>query len=196
LKEIHHRVKNNLQVMSSLLYLQSKNIEDKGTLAAFQESQNRVRSMALVHERLYQSQDLARIDFAEYTRSLANHLFRSYGVNTNVIRLKISVDDVSLGIDKAIPCGLIINELVSNSLKHGFLGGREGEIRIELRADDGQFTLMVSDNGIGFPKGVDFRNPKSLGLQLVNTLVEQLEGTIKLDRSGETAFEITFVESR
>jgi PAS domain S-box-containing protein len=205
LKEIHHRVKNNLQVIFSLLYLQSKNIQDRQTFEMFQESQNRVRSMALVHERLYQSQDLARVDFAEYVRSLANHLFRSYGVNTDVIKLKINVDDVFLGVDTAIPCGLIINELVSNSLKHAFppplsslphAGRREGgcEVRIELRADDGQLTLMVSDNGVGFPQGLDFRDTGSLGLQLVNTLVEQIEGTIELDRSDGTAFRIAFAE--
>ncbi len=196
LKEIHHRVKNNLQVMSSLLYLQSKNIKDKETLEMFQESQSRVRSMALVHERLYQSQDLARIDFAEYIRNLANHLFRSYGVNTNVIKLKINVDDVPLGVDTAIPCGLIINELVSNCLKHAFHDDRVGEIRIELRADDGEFTLMVSDNGVGFPEDLDFRDTGSLGLQLVNMLVEQFEGTIELDRSAGTAFKIALTEPK
>ena len=196
LKEIHHRVKNNLQVISSLLYLQSKSSKDEEALAMFQESRNRVRSMALVHERLYQSQDLARVDFAEYVRSLANHLFRSYGVNTNVIRLKINSDDVLLGVDTAIPCGLIINELVSNCLKHAFLEGREGEVRIEFRSDDGECTLMVSDNGVGFPKDLNFRDTGSLGLQLVNTLVHQLEGTIELDRSSGTAFKITFTEPR
>ncbi len=193
LKEIHHRVKNNLQVISSLLYLQSKDVEDNRTLKMFQDSENRVRSMALVHERLYQSQDLARIDFAEYARNLANYLFRSYGINTNVIQPKISVDDVFLGVDTAIPCGLIINELVSNSLKHAFPDGRAGEIRIELRAgDEGQFTLMISDNGVGFPAGLDFRDGGSLGLQLVNALVDQLEGTAELDRRGGTAFKIAF----
>jgi PAS domain S-box-containing protein len=195
LKEIHHRVKNNLQVISSMLYLQSKNIQDRQTIEMFQESQYRVRSMALVHEWLYQSPDLARIDFAEYVRSLANHLFQSYGVNANVIQLKINVDDVSLGVNTAIPCGLIINELVSNSLKHAFSDGREGEICIEVRVDrDGKHTLMVSDNGVGFPEDLDFRDAGSLGLQLVNTLVDQLEGTIELDRSGGTAFKIMFTE--
>jgi PAS domain S-box-containing protein len=192
LKEIHHRVKNNLQVISSLLYLQSKNIKDRQTFEMFQESQYRVRSMVLVHERLYQSPDLAKVDFAEYVRSLANYLFRSYGVNTNVIQLRTSVDDVLLGIDTAITCGLILNELISNSLKHAFPDGRPGEVRIELRADDDQLTLMISDNGVGFPGDLDFRDTQSLGLQLVNTLVEQIEGTIELDRSGGTAFEIRF----
>jgi PAS domain S-box-containing protein len=193
LKEIHHRVKNNLQVISSLLYLQSRGVEDDQALEMFRDSESRVRSMALVHERLYQSPDLARIDFGEYIRSLANSLFRSYGINTNVIKLKIKVGDVLLGVDTAIPCGLIINELVSNSLKHAFPDGKAGEIRIELRSGDhGKFSLMVSDNGIGLPKYMDFRNTESLGLQLINTLVEQLEGTIELDRSGGTTFKIIF----
>ncbi len=196
LKEIHHRVKNNLQVISSLLYLQSKNVKDQRSLEILQDSQNRVRSMALVHERLYQSQDLARVDFAKYVRSLVNHLFRSYGVNTNVTKLRIQVEDVFLGVDTAIPCGLIINELVSNSLKHAFPDGREGEIHIEFRANDGQFRLVIRDNGVGFPTDLDFRNTKTLGLQLVSTLVHQLEGTIKLDRSGGTAFEVTFAEPK
>ena len=161
----------------------------------FQNSQSRIRSMALVHESLYQSQGLARIDFAEYVRSLANHLFRSYGINTNVIQLKINCDDVFLGVDTAIPCGLVISELVSNSLKHAFPNGREGGVRIALCSDDdGQFRLMVSDDGVGFLGGWDFRNTETLGLQLVNMLVEQLEGTIELDRSSGTAFRIAFAE--
>jgi PAS domain S-box-containing protein len=194
LKEIHHRVKNNLQVISSLLYLQSKSIKDKAALQMFQESQNRVRSMAFIHERLYQSQDLARVDFAEYVRSLTNYLFRSYGVSTDVIQLKINMDDVPLSIDTAIPCGLIVNELVSNSLKYAFPDGKGGEIRIELGSDgDNRFALMVSDDGVGLPEDVDFRKTESLGLQLVNNLsVAQLEGAIDLDRSGGTTFRITF----
>jgi two-component sensor histidine kinase len=193
LKEIHHRVKNNLQAISSLLYLQSKGVKDKEALEMFQDGQNRVRSMALIHERLYHSKDLTRVDFAEYVRNLASYLFRSYGVHSNVIQLKVNVEDVFLGIDTAIPCGLITNELISNSLKHAFPGGRGGEIRIELCSDhDGQFTLVVSDNGVGFPQDLDFLDTDSLGLQLVNTLIDQLEGTIELDRSGGTVFEITF----
>ncbi len=197
LKEIHHRVKNNLQVISSLLYLQAKNVGDEQALAVLQDSQSRVRAMVLVHERLYQSPDLARIDFAEYVRNLANYLFRSYGVNTNVIQLRLNVGDVLLGVDTAIPCGLIINELVSNSLKHAFPAGREGEIRIKLRSDDeGECILMVGDNGVGFAEGLDFRDAGTLGLELVNTLVAQLEGTVELDRSRGTTFKITFAELR
>lgn len=194
LKEIHHRIKNNLQVISSLLNLQSGYIIDKDAIEMFKESQNRVKSMALIHEKLYQSKDLARIDFAEYIRNLTNYLFRSYGVTSNRIKLKKNVDDVFLGLDTAIPCGLIINELVSNSLKHAFPDGKEGEIHICLFLDNDKFTLIVRDNGVGFPKDLDFRNTESLGLQLVITLVEQLEGTIDLKRSGGTEFKIIFTE--
>ena len=200
LKEIHHRVKNDLQVVSSLLYLQSEHIKDEQSLATIRESQSRIKSMALVHEQLYQSKGLARVDFAEYIQNLATYLFRSYGVNPDAITLKINADDVSLGIDTAIPCGLIISELVSNSLKHAFPAGkaggdRESEIRINLHADDdNKLTLIVSDNGVGLPRDLDFRNTESFGMHLVNTLTRQLEGTIELDRSGGTAFEITFAE--
>lgn len=193
LKEIHHRVKNNLQVVSSLFYLPSEYIEDKQSLKILNETRNRVKSMALIHERLYQSKDLARIGFAEYTRKLAADLFHSYGVNQSVIALKVNVDDVLLNVDTAIPCGLIVNELVSNSLKHAFPSGRKGEICIEIRSGEGgKLTLIVSDNGTGFPGDLDFRNTGSLGLRLVNILTAQLDGTIELDRSGGTAFKITF----
>jgi len=146
LKEIHHRVKNNLQVILSLLNLQSRYIKDKQALKMFKESQNRVKSMALIHEKLYQSKDLARIDFTEYIQNLAANLFRSYGVNSDAIALKINIKVASLGADTAIPCGLIISELVSNSLKHAFPAGKtcsersesKGEIRIDLRSDNGR----------------------------------------------------------
>ncbi len=193
LKEIYHRVKNNLQVISSLLNLQSQYIRDKQALEIFKETQNRVKSMALIHEKLYQSKDLSRIDSAEYIRALADKLFRSYRVNPDAIKLKSKVDNVPLDVNTAIPCGLIINELVSNSLQHAFPKHRKGEIRIELRSDnDKKITLIVGDNGVGLPKDLDFRNTKSLGLQLVITLVEQLEGTIELDRSSGTEFKIKF----
>jgi two-component sensor histidine kinase len=193
LREIHHRVKNNLQVISSLLYLQSKEIEDKETLEMFLESQHRVRSMALVHERLYRTEDLAKVDGAEYIRDLVGYLHRSYSAAAGLIKSTVKVDDSSLGIDTAIPCGLIINELVSNSLKHAFPDGREGQVLVQLGLDsDGVYTLIISDDGVGLPESLDFRNTKSLGLRLVNTLVDQLGGTIELDRSGGTAFMITF----
>lgn len=191
LKEIHHRVKNNLQIISSLLNLQSGYIQDSQAGEMFKESRNRVKSMALIHERLYQSKDLARIDFAEYVRNLTTHLFRSYGVNTHAVGLKIAVGKILLDIDTAIPCGLIINELVTNSLKYAFPPGVAGEIRIDLhRENNGCLALVVSDNGAGLPPDFDFHNTDSLGLQLVSTLTEQLEGTIQLERDSGTTFKI------
>ena len=197
LQEIHHRVKNNLQVISSLLSLQSGYIEDKQAIEMIEESQNRIKSIALIHEQLYQSKDLARIDLTKYIRHLVADLFRSYGVNSETITLKINIDNILLDMDTAIPCGLIINELASNSLKHAFPAGKGGEIRIDLHSDkDNQFTLIISDNGVGFPGGLDFRDTKSLGLQLVNTLVDQLGGTIELHSNGGTEFKLAFSSTR
>ncbi|MCD1295452.1 hypothetical protein CUJ83_10620 [Methanocella sp. CWC-04] len=200
LREIHHRVKNNLQIISSLLNLQSGYVKDREALGMFRESQNRVKSMALIHEKLYLSKDLAKIDFAEYIRSLTNNLFHSYGAYKNNITLKTKINRVSLGIDTAIPCGLIINELVSNSLKYAFPRGRSGEVWIELNRDYTEegitFILKVGDNGIGFPGGLDFKNTETLGLQLVNTLSCQLGGTIELNRENGTEFIITFQETK
>jgi PAS domain S-box-containing protein len=193
LKEIHHRVKNNLQVISSLLNLQSGYVRDREALQMFKESQNRVRSMALIHEKLYQSKDLASIDIAGYIRDLTTSLFRSYEASAAAIRVNTDVHDVFLDINTAIPCGLIINELVSNALKHAFPGGRAGELKIAMqRTNEDKIELIVSDNGMGFPKDVDFRNTESLGMQLVITLTEQLAGSIELDRSEGTTFRITF----
>ena len=192
LREIHHRVKNNLQVISSLLRLQSRYIRDEEVHKVFKESQDRVRTMAIIHEKLYQSTDLARVDFAGYIRDLTANLYRSYGVSQETIGLRMHVKNVFLGIDMAIPCGLIINELVSNSLKHAFPEGKRGEIFIDLSTDHDQITLIVGDNGGAFQKGVDFRKTGSLGLQLVISLVEQLEGTIELHSDGQTEFRIAF----
>ncbi|MBI3608266.1 MAG: PAS domain S-box protein [Nitrospirae bacterium] len=193
LKEIHHRVKNNLQLISSLLNLQAAQIHDERVLAMFKESQNRIRAVAFVHEKLYQSRDLARIDLAEYIRSLANHLLDSYDVGPDAVVVGIHVDDVPLDLDTAIPCCLIINELVSNMLKHAFVGGRTGRVRVDLGPCAGnRHSLVVSDNGVGFPATIDFRTTTSLGLQLVCALVEQLAGTIELERNGGTTWKITF----
>jgi len=197
LREIHHRVKNNLQIISTLLYLQSGYIKDKQAFEMFNESINRIKSMALIHEKLYQFTDLGKIDVAEYIRELAADLFHSYGVKTDGIKLETHVREVLLSINTAIPCGLIINELVSNSLRHALPDAKKGKIYIDLSLDsDNMFTLIVSDNGVGFPKDLDFRNTETLGLQLVMTLVKQLKGTIELDRSGGTAFKITFAEQK
>lgn len=189
LKEIHHRVKNNLQIVSSLLYLQSRKTNDDQVLSVLRESQTRVRSMALIHEKLYQCEDLANINLNDYIRSLTGYLFNSYGVASHMVKLTISVDSAPLGLDRAIPCGLIINELVSNSLKYAFPNGRRGEVVVDLtRNGDGKLILIVRDDGVGLPEGMDITDTPSLGLQLVNTLVKQLDGTIEVDGTHGTAF--------
>ncbi|AKB36969.1 Sensory transduction histidine kinase [Methanosarcina siciliae C2J] len=216
-KEIHHRIKNNLQVISTLLYLESGNFTDEKVIEAFRDSQHRVKSMALVHEKLYQSEDMISVDFADYIQNLVNYLFGAYSVGDRNINLKLDVDNVFLGMDTAVPLGIIINELVSNSLKHAFLKGENGEICVRLkkeengkdgkgtgRLDTGKgikagapgkcFSLIVRDNGKGFPEDLDFRETDSLGLQLVVSLVEQVEGSIELDTSRETEFRIRFRE--
>ncbi len=190
LQEIHHRVKNNIQIISSLLNLQSSYIKDERYKQMLKDSQDRIKSMALIHEKLYQSSNLADISFEEYIQDLVQSLYRSYG--TSSIALEVEGSDVSLDIDAAIPCGLIINELVSNSLKHAFPYDK-GRIKIFFRSIDDNIELVVSDNGVGIPDTIDFRTTESLGLHLVTILVEdQLKGTISLDRSNGTTFKITF----
>lgn len=193
LREIHHRVKNNMQVISSLLWLQSGYIKDKKYLEMFRDSQNRITTMSLVHEKLYRSKDFAKIEFKEYITDLANGLIQSHGVKTE-IELKINVENVLLGIDHAIPCGLIINELITNSLKYAFSDKRKGEINVSLHINhENMVELRVSDNGMGIPCDVDFRKTESLGLRLVTILSEdQLHGEIDLDRSRGTEFNIKF----
>ena len=192
LQEIHHRVKNNMQVISSILNLQSRSIKSKKVLEIFKSSQDRVRSMALIHERLYQSKDFAKVDFSRYVQSLTGYLFNSYGIGSEAIRLTMDIKDISLWINSAIPCGLIINELVSNSLKYAFPDRKKGEIKIAMHPlNENEIELTVSDNGIGIPKEVDIRHTKSLGLHLVTILAEdQLQGEIKLDRTRGTSFYI------
>ncbi|HVN23237.1 MAG TPA: PAS domain S-box protein [Syntrophorhabdales bacterium] len=193
LKEIHHRVKNNLQIISSLLYLQSTRTDHTEAVSALQESRTRIKSMALIHERLYASPDLASVDMGKYTKNLVSDLQQSYLPEDGHIRLRLNLEAISLGINEAIPCGLIINELVSNALKHAFQKGQPGEIKVELkRTETKQVRLIVSDNGIGFPQEIDFRKSPSLGLTLINSLVDQLNGTIRLDRGNGTTFTITF----
>jgi two-component sensor histidine kinase len=193
LKEVHHRVKNNLQVIISMLKLQSSQIEDPVMLIAMQDSQNRVQSMALIHEKLYQSADLAKIDFAGYLGSLANFLMRSYTPSEKQIALRVEAEPVQLGIDAAVPCGLIVNELVSNALKHAFPNGNGGEVAIQLKpSNNGQVEMSIADNGVGLPKNIDLENSPSLGLQLVNALVGQLDGTLELHSGQGTRFTLRF----
>jgi Amt family ammonium transporter len=198
LREIHHRVKNNMQVISSLLRLQSRNVKDEQQIEMLKESQNRIKAMALIHEKLYRSKDLANIDFNDYIKNLVNDLFISYKVSTGKITMKMNIEAVSFGIDTAIPCGLIVNELVSNSLKYAFPGGKDGEIKISLRTlEEGDIELIVSDNGVSIPKDLDFRNTESLGLRLITNLTEkQLQGKVELNRNKGTEFQIKFKEAK
>lgn len=182
-----------MQIISSLLRLQSRTVKDAKIVEKFKESQNRIRSMALIHEKLYQTEDLTRINFARYIRSLTVHLFHTYRINPNIIKMVTEVKDVFLDINTAIPCGLVLNELVSNSLKHAFPDSKKGEIRIRLfTSKEKKNKLIVSDNGVGLPPAVNFREPDTLGLQLVNDLVKQIDGTIRLERTSGTAVHITF----
>ncbi len=194
LKEIHHRVKNNLMVISSLLNIQSRYIKDKAALDVFRESQNRAKSMALIHEKLYRSADLKNIDFGEYIRTFAIDLYHSIVSNPSLIKLNLNVEPAMIDINTAIPLGLIVNELITNSLKHGFPEGKKGEINIDFRHQNGNFVLSVADNGVGFPKDLDFRKTDSLGLQLVNSLTDQIDGTVELDTTEGTEFRVTFKE--
>ncbi|MBD1921948.1 PAS domain S-box protein [Microcoleus sp. FACHB-831] len=195
LQEIHHRVKNNLQIISSLLYLQSRRTEDIKVRQILQDSQNRIGSMALVHENLYGSQDFSKINFVQYIQTLAANLLASYKVHHNAIALRVNVNgDVSVSLDKAIPCGLILNELITNALKHGFSDGKKGEIIISLDANlDGKFTLTVANDGNSLPADFDIHKTQSMGLKLVMTLVKQLKGTLEIVQSNGCAFKIVFV---
>ena len=192
LREVYHRVKNNMQIIYSLLGLQVGKLGDQRLNEIINDCQNRIRSMALIHDKLCRSEDLTNINFALYIKDLAQSLFIAYETRGK-IALKLDLEDVLLSNDSAVPCGLILSELISNSLKHAFPGDMKGEVRINLCSDDsGKITLIVSNNGVDFPEDLDLQNTKTLGLQLVNTLIQQLNATIKLDSSGGTTFKITF----
>ncbi|OUL34842.1 PAS domain-containing protein [Nostoc sp. 106C] len=205
LKEIHHRVKNNLGIVSSLLQMQCRRIQDPQATAILSDSQNRIASIALVHEKLYRSEDLANIDFAQYIPDLITHLFDSYNVSSGSVKLSIQVDNVSLDIETAIPCGLIINELVSNALKYAFPCNRQGEIQLRLyqecelltqREHQRNLMLIIRDNGIGLPANFDIKKTKTLGITLVYGLVKQLRGSIEINCQQGTEFKIAFARSR
>jgi two-component sensor histidine kinase len=192
LKEIHHRVKNNLTVISSLLDLQSSCLQDEKAREALQNSIERVRTMASIHTLLYQSQDLTRVDFGLFIRDLISNISQSYGRTLSPVEIQVDADEIRLGIDASIPCGLILNELVANALKHAFPEGKEGKINIRMRLQDKQVTLTVQDNGIGFPESLDVTNLKSLGMELVNLLVGQISGKMDMQVDGGTTWTITF----
>lgn len=195
LKEVYHRVKNNLQVVSSLINLQAASVTNAETADLLQQSADRIKAMALLHEKLYQSKDLAKIDFNEYIRSLVDHLLFGYGAHAGNIAIEMAIDNVFLGVDTAIPCGLIINELLSNALKHAFPGHRAGQVRIAFSLRLGEYCLTIADDGVGLPEALDFKNTGSLGLQLVDTLTHQLLGGMDLNRTAGTAFTLRFPEN-
>ena len=191
LREVHHRVKNNLQIIVSLIHLQEKTLPDPAINEALKDTQNRVRAIALVHERLHMSQDLGHIDIGAYLQYLTKNLFTVYQANPSKIHLNFVADPVVVDIDTAVPLGLILNELISNMLKYAFPGGREGECSISVHRDTTLIRMTVCDNGTGFPPDLDWTNPPSLGLRLVHILTEQLKGTITLERAGGTCFTLT-----
>jgi two-component sensor histidine kinase len=193
LKEIHHRVKNNLQIVSSLLYLQEGAMQEPKGVELLRESQNRVKSMALIHEQLYGTDDLAKIDFGSYVHSLAANLFDAYAIDPASLRLAIHADDISLEVDMAVPCGLIINELVSNAIKHAFPSGTIGTIEIMIRVKGtGQMEIVVADDGVGLASKTDPSESPTLGLRLINTLTAQLDGQLNVDTGKGTRFSIIF----
>ena len=205
-KEIHHRIKNNLQVISSLLDLQAEKFSDEKVIEAFRESQNRVISMALIHEELYEGEGTDTLNFSEYIKKLADNLFKTYRLSGKNIHLYMDMEENTfINMDTAVPLGIIVNELVSNSLKHAFSGRDRGEIRIKLRRDENgefisreesksevskstSFVLIVSDNGIGIPEDLNIEDLDSLGLQLVSSLIDQLDGELELKRNNGTEF--------
>ena len=194
LREIHHRVKNNLQIISSLLNLQIPHIKDEQAIEFFKESQNRVKSISMVHEKLYQSKNLDKIDFGDYISNIVTNLFQTYDINQSIIEYNSNLDNIKLNIETSIPCGLIITELVTNSIKHAFSNGETGKIWVDLHPENEKFILTIKDNGIGFPENVDFKDNGSLGLQLVDLLVDQLDGAIELNQKKGTEFKIEFGE--
>lgn len=194
IKEVHHRVKNNLQVIASLLRMQARGLQNEEAAEALRQSQNRVESMALIHEQLYETEDLRQVDLARHAGLLVANLANSYGTDARRIRFEVAIDPLPLGVDRAIPAGLILNELISNALKHAFPEGRPGVIRIEGGRREGGIELVVRDNGAGVPESVDPHRPGSMGLEIVKILVRQLKGTHRLEREDGTAFRICFPE--
>jgi PAS domain S-box-containing protein len=200
LKEVHHRVKNNLQVISSLLDLQASHIQEPQTLEAFQIIQNRVKSISLVHKKLYRSKSLAQVNLADYIDNLTTHLIQTYTLNSDDITLQLRLDEVLCNLDTAIPCGLLINELVSNALKHGFPGNSRGSIWVELNTvgvvspqNAQQVRLIVGNDGLKFPELSNLSEAESVGFQLIQALIQQIHGQMEIDESRGTEFKITFV---
>ena len=192
LQEIHHRVKNNLQIITSLLRMQSRVVQDPAFSDALLECQNRVAAMALIHDKLYRARDLARVSFPEYVRDLTNNILTSYTLPASCVRVNLDVDDLSLSLDSAVPCGLILNELMSNCLKHAFPLGHSGTVHVGFHAAGDQLCLVVRDDGIGMPADVDLERTNSLGWRLIRALVQQLGGFVQCHTAGGTVVELRF----
>ncbi|MUH01442.1 PAS domain S-box protein [Scytonema sp. UIC 10036] len=190
LKEIHHRVKNNLGIVSSLLQMQCRRTQEPQVTSILLDSQNRIASIALIHEKLYRSEDLANINFAQYIPDLVTHLFDSYNTSSSLVKLYLQIEDVGLDIESAIPCGLIVNELVSNALKYAFTNNQAGEILVKLYEHEHQLTLIVQDNGVGLPLDFESKRRKTLGINLIEGLVKQLRGSIEINSQQGTQFKI------
>jgi two-component sensor histidine kinase len=195
LKEIHHRVKNNLQVISSILNLQSSFVTDENTLEILQESRNRIRSMAIIHENLYRTEDFSSINFSSYLENLSANLVSSYRINEEVI-LETKLEEVDLILDQAIPCGLLVNELITNALKYAWKHGERGVITINLFQKESQVNLQIFDDGIGLPFNFEDAKPETLGLQLVETLIEQLDGQLEVKIENGTKYFIKFENTK
>jgi PAS domain S-box-containing protein len=192
LRDIHHRVKNNLQILSSMLNFQIDQISDPNAIKLLKESQARVRCIAMFHEKFYQSHDLGRVEIAEYLTGLAEGSFAAYGVDPDDIILAVHAENVPLGVDAAMSCGLIVNELVSNSLKHAFPDRRKGQVEVTLHSEAADVVLEVADNGVGIPASLDLGSPHTLGLTLVSIFSEQIGGTLRVTRDGGTRFSLRF----
>lgn len=193
LREVHHRVKNNMQVISSILNLQSSYVSDEHTLALLKESQNRIKTMAYIHESLYQNKSFTSVNFSEYVNTLVNNIVQSYAYNNEKIKLRLNIEKITLSLDSSIPAGLIINELITNAIKHAFPGSRQGTIDFGLRTENNYVFLELKDDGVGFAPGVDFENSHSLGLQLVNTLIEQIEGQLRFKSEQNKGTEVFII---
>ncbi|MFW6160710.1 MAG: sensor histidine kinase [Acidobacteriota bacterium] len=196
LREIHHRVKNNMQLISSLLRLQSRFIKDEKTQEVLKETVSRIKSIALVHERVYQSGNLSQIDFRPYIHHLTDHLAHLFLDEAKNIKIEVESDEIHFSIGQAVPCGLILTELVSNALKHAFPGNKAGKVIVRMEKDKkGFYNLIVEDSGTGLPDGINLENPNTLGLMLVKDSVQQLEGNLKVKKKEGTVFKITFPAS-
>ena len=192
LQEVHHRVKNNLQVISSILNLQTSYVKDENSLTILRESQNRIKSMSFIHESLYQTKDFSQIDFSDYARTLATNLIQTYSLEIGAVNLRTDLGETYLSLDQAIPCGLIANELISNALKYAFTDKDRGEIFLSAREENGVIHFIVSDDGVGLPEGFDYENSESLGLQLVYTLADQLDAEVEVTVKDGTKYLIKF----